>query len=667
METFYKTYPLKIVLPSLLAIILFATTLFGYIVPEFEESALVKKKVMIKNLIESSFHILTFYETQARQGKITEHEAQEAAKEIVRGLRYGAEGKDYFWISDTRPYMIMHPYRPDLEQKDVANFKDSNGLYLFREFVHIAEKEKAGYVRYMWQWKDDSAHIAPKLSYIKLFEPWNWIIGSGVYLEDIKKETRFIIQKISLIAVAVLFLVFLLNFWIIHNAAVLEKKRRSAEKKLFAHLGKLDLLVSQRTTELAASEERFRDLIDNAHDLIQSIRPDGSFEYVNRAWYETLGYSEGEIKDLNIFNMIAPEAKEHCLLSFQRVMAGEDLTKVEVVLLTKTGEHIIMEGKVSCKQVKGEPLFTRGIFRDITERKKAEIKINQQNRFLNHVIESIPFPFSVINLADYSIALANSRVATGLSWMGKKCHLLSHHGRETPCCGDDGHMCPIEIVKKTKSSVTVEHIHFDNEGNKQYVEVHGYPIINSSGEVYQMIEAVVDITKRKLLEQKMEKESVTDELTGLLNRRGFFSFAEKQLKIAIREKHDIFLLYADLDNMKQINDTLGHELGDKALIETAEVLRSTFRNSDIYARIGGDEFIVLMISDTERDSKDSITRRLQQHIEVNNQQADRAFDLSISTGVALFDHNNPAELEEMIKEADALMYSAKQAKKTEKT
>ncbi len=662
MKNFLQSYPLKIVFPSVLAIALFATALFGYIVPKFEESALQKKKEMIENLVESTLDILTFYETQARQGKLTKKEAQETVKEIVRGMRYGSTGKEYFWINDMRPYVVMHPYRPDLEGTDVAKFQGENGRYLFREFVHIAEKNKAGFVRYKWQWKDDPERVLPKLSYVQLFEPWGWIIGTGVYIDDVKKETSLIIQKISVISLAVLFLVFLLNFWIILNSATLEKKRKYAEKKLKDHLDQLDLLITKRTHELALSEERYRDLIDNAHDLIQSINPDGTFEYVNRAWYNTLGYSGSEVKALNIFDIIAPEAKDHCLADFQRVLNGEDIKNVEVVLLTKKGDRITLEGNVSCKQVEGEPHFTRGIFRDITERKKAEEKINEQNSFLHDVIESIPYPFSVIDLSDYSIVLANSRADSGLSWMGKKCHLLTH-GSETPCTEADGHKCPIKIVQKTKSPVVLEHIHYDNKGKEQYVEVHGYPIFNSNGDVFQMIESSVDITKRKLLEQRMEKESVTDELTGLLNRRGFLSFAEKQLKIAMREKQDIFLLYADLDNMKFINDRLGHEQGDQALIETADILKATFRDSDIFARIGGDEFIVLMISDKERDSKDSITHRLEQHIALYNQKENRQFELSISIGVALFDHKNPSGLEEIIKEADGLMYSAKQLKK----
>ena len=107
-----------------------------------------------------------------------------------------------------------------------------------------------------------------------------------------------------------------------------------------------------------------------------------------------------------------------------------------------------------------------------------------------------------------------------------------------------------------------------------------------------------DITKLKQMEEKLRVLSLTDELTGLYNRRGFFTLSEQQLKMAGRLKSGIFMLYADMDTQKEINDRFGHQGGDLALIEIADIFKTTYRASDIIARIGGDEFTIFSVGNT---------------------------------------------------------------------
>ncbi|HWR88911.1 MAG TPA: EAL domain-containing protein [Dissulfurispiraceae bacterium] len=126
---------------------------------------------------------------------------------------------------------------------------------------------------------------------------------------------------------------------------------------------------------LKESEERYRDLFENANDLIQSVTPDGRFLYVNKAWRDTLGYSPEELENLTIFNVLSPECQPHCAEVFQRVMAGEDVGIIETEFMTKDGKRITIEGSVNCKVVNGAVVSTRGIFRNITERKQAEEEI----------------------------------------------------------------------------------------------------------------------------------------------------------------------------------------------------------------------------------------------------------------------------------------------------
>ena len=170
------------------------------------------------------------------------------------------------------------------------------------------------------------------------------------------------------------------------------------------------------------------------------------------------------------------------------------------------------------------------------------------------------------------------------------------------------------------------------------------------------------ITKRKQVEEKLQTLSLTDELTGIYNRRGFFVLAEQQFKIAKRQKSRMFLLYADIDNMKYINDVLGHQEGDLALIEVANVLKATYRDTDIIARMGGDEFVVFPVGTTE-EYVDIITARLQQNLESHNAKKGRNYGLLISVGIASYDPEAPCSIDELLARGDTLMYEQKRQKK----
>ncbi|MEI7638924.1 MAG: GGDEF domain-containing protein [Syntrophus sp. (in: bacteria)] len=157
--------------------------------------------------------------------------------------------------------------------------------------------------------------------------------------------------------------------------------------------------------------------------------------------------------------------------------------------------------------------------------------------------------------------------------------------------------------------------------------------------------------------------SITDPLTGLHNRRGFLSLAVQQLKLSDRNKRRMQFYFADLDGLKWINDTLGHDEGDKALIEAAAVFKETFRTSDIIARLGGDEYAVLAV-DINEANFEIFTARLQSLIDTRNNQENRTYRLSISIGCSYYDPEHPCSIDELMASADKLMYEQKQNKKS---
>lgn len=163
--------------------------------------------------------------------------------------------------------------------------------------------------------------------------------------------------------------------------------------------------------------------------------------------------------------------------------------------------------------------------------------------------------------------------------------------------------------------------------------------------------------RQRVLEE-LRTLSLSDELTGLYNRRGFFILAEQQIKIASRTKRGMLLVSADLDGLKKINDDFGHHEGDRAIVDAAQLLRRSFRESDIISRFGGDEFVILITEKPDINAEILFTR-LEKNLEAHNRRVHRPYGFSISMGVATFDPRNPVDLHTLLMEADRSMYENK--------
>mgnify|MGYP003590441068 CR=1 FL=1 len=189
-------------------------------------------------------------------------------------------------------------------------------------------------------------------------------------------------------------------------------------------------------------------------------------------------------------------------------------------------------------------------------------------------------------------------------------------------------------------------------------------VVNSSwdGEVVRLV-TIRDITEMVLLRERLKEEAITDPLTGLYNRRGFLMLGEERLALADRLGFSVVCLFADLDGFKAVNDTFGHEEGDRVLRETADVLRRTFRAADVLGRIGGDEFAVLLVQDGP-EGIGAVMARLRHTLEqANVRNENPSVRLSLSLGVSMRLPETPCTLSELMDEADQSMYKEKIAKR----
>ncbi len=168
---------------------------------------------------------------------------------------------------------------------------------------------------------------------------------------------------------------------------------------------------------------------------------------------------------------------------------------------------------------------------------------------------------------------------------------------------------------------------------------------------------VMCAVKQSLLDRELRSLALTDDLTCLYNRRAFLALAAQQLKVGRRKAQGLLLFFADVDNLKEINDTYGHREGDLALIRAADALEQTFRNSDVIARLAGDEFAVLAL-EAACENREVILRRLEQNLNRSTIDESR-YKLTLSVGMARFDPKRPASLGKLISIADKAMYEHK--------
>jgi len=259
---------------KIIGIIVFLTLSFSslvafYIIPVITNTLETDAKVKLQNLTETSYKILEFYYDQSQKGLLTESQAKDLAKQEIRTLRYG--GDEYYWINDYTPNMIMHPMKPELDGKNISDIKDPDGVSIFVEFAKVAKTEKEGLVKYQWP-KPGKDKAQPKFSYVKGFEPWQWVIGTGIYVDDLTEIKQGIVFKIVLSVIGVIVIAILLV-----STMIIYPINRSIHK-ILAYLEELAGYDFSKTINLNQKDElgiiadSFSYVVTNVHQLITDTK-----------------------------------------------------------------------------------------------------------------------------------------------------------------------------------------------------------------------------------------------------------------------------------------------------------------------------------------------------------------------------------------------------------
>lgn len=285
------SFSLNIILPAVLSLALFVVSLFVFFLPYFEHTLISIKRENIRQLSQAAYGVLNEAVQEELSGRMTLEEAQTLAKDRISAMRYGEDNKDYFWIQDLTPRILMHPYRTDLNGLDVSGFTDAQGNRIFVEFADLALRQGEGYISYVWQWMDDPDRVEAKESYIRYFEPWGWVIGTGLYTHDVQTQINTLRGYIVVISGGVILIVLILLIYLIHHGVFLERSRLDAQRLL------------------KESTHRYKALSEAVTEGALFVSG-GRCRYANAVIYEMLGCAYGRI-DLLFLNDIFPRVEEN--------------------------------------------------------------------------------------------------------------------------------------------------------------------------------------------------------------------------------------------------------------------------------------------------------------------------------------------------------------------
>jgi len=418
--------------------------------------------------------------------------------------------------------------------------------------------------------------------------------------------------------------------------------------------------------EITDTKDFLENVFKTTADGIMISDSKGYVARINRAIEKMLGYAEEEIIGKHTAELFSQD--EHHIEIGMRMLtelrANGFIKDFEYCWVRKDGSLCPIELNITMlKDSEGNGVGAVSVIRDITERKQAEKLLREAEERYRIVVEKtgqIVYDYDVVSgRIQWSGAI---QAITG--YTPEEFQTTDINAREEYIHPDDRKSSRTLLDRAMRERIPYNAAYRFWRHDETYcsIEDRGLFLYDDNGKAYRMLGTMQDITERKRMEEEIRALSITDTLTGLYNRRGLSTLAEQQLKIATRLNSEILVIFADLDGMKWINDNLGHLAGDQALIETATILKNTFRKSDIIARHGGDEFIILALG-ANYTSFDILIKRIQEQINSHNAQENRSFKLSVSIGTALYDPQSPCSIDELITQADKTMYKHKQDKR----
>jgi diguanylate cyclase (GGDEF)-like protein/PAS domain S-box-containing protein len=434
-----------------------------------------------------------------------------------------------------------------------------------------------------------------------------------------------------------------------------------------------------RDTTMGAGDARvFEALFRHSPLGIVILSSEGVILDVNESAVSLLGHTRDELLNrtsaaLGLYDFADRER------DFEHLRANGSLRDVELRLTVKSGTVRDVLFSVERIEVAGEVSYV-ATFLDITARKKAEVgyrelaeRTRELNSFLSAIVDNMPAMVFVKDAQELRFELFNraGEDLLGLSradLIGKADHDFFPQEQAEFFQAKD------REVLRSGTLLEIPEEPIETEKGRRWLYTRKIPILGEDGAPHHLLGISIDITERRETDEKLrllleeherqaaviERLSLTDELTGLKNRRGFMMLAEQHARLAQRGDRVFAILFLDLDDLKTINDSMGHESGDRAIRKTATVLEASVRDADIVGRLGGDEF-VLLLHDATPATVESVIARIREGVSTSSDLY--APELSLSLGTAFQERAQPKSVADLLMEADRQMYANKRSRR----
>lgn len=351
----------RMVWPTAIAALLFALSAPTILLPLFHEGMMKQKRTMIRELTATAASAIESFVHQEQRGEISREVAQQRAAAEIAQMRYGVDAKDYFWITDMHPRMVMHPYRAELIGRDLTDYtdlEDKSGKRLFAEFVRLVERDGEGYLEYLWQWMDDATRAEPKLSYVRGIPEWGWIIGTGIYIHDVEAEIRRLSRNLLIADGAIAAILIGMLGYLLLQSRRLEIDRKRAENGL------------------REAKDRYRALVEGGK-VGYLLEIEGQTIYSNPTLQDLTGYDESQLLETPPWELLDPNreqnqaADRHLRETYaHRGRSGE----CEARILTRKGGALdvqISTSRIFLAESNGHVISFAEIHRDATDTLQA--------------------------------------------------------------------------------------------------------------------------------------------------------------------------------------------------------------------------------------------------------------------------------------------------------
>lgn len=429
-------------------------------------------------------------------------------------------------------------------------------------------------------------------------------------------------------------------------------------------------LISRVRSSLKQSNS-LKYLLDSLHGISWELdRTSNKFTYVSSSFTKVLGYDTSQLVDFDsLISMVHEEDKQRVVDYCTKEMQEAHNHAIEYRMIKNNGDVIwVLDVVAVGKKEDGKEGLLCGFILDVTQKKEAQLKLEKEHQFLETIINGIADPIMIIK-DDYSVDIMNDAVKkemVGRTFMdpcSPKCYEISHY-RDTPCDGVDD-PCPLRDVLESGKATTVIHNHRHSDGSDNFVELAASPLFDDDGKCVGIIEAARNVNKHieltTALQEKTKQlsyEATHDHLTGLGNRALFMDRLEQSIKDARRNDYPFALFFMDLDYFKEINDTMGHHVGDMVLVEVCRRFQEKIRENDVLSRLGGDEFTLILKG---IQTKDDVAIVAQKFVDIFKEPLiieGNRLKLSVSIGICMYPENG-SSVDEILQHADTAMYDAK--------